>query len=259
MKNFIETLLSIITNSPSSVLFIIIGIIFVASMIINIQNKKRIGKLVSILGWLFIIFFIILRYNEYLNKLFDNLINTIFMQIFFPNLATYIIIIIITNIIFLYTILNKKTKALSKISNILFFTIIIVLMLYTLEQIISDNINIYQFQEVYSDKNISVLIQSTTLIFTLWMTLIISKIIIDKLIQKSIETITTEQPQNNTNIENITTNQPQNNTSIGNESLQSNNSNNNDSQPIKNENTFNNENKDNSNNNSDDDIEILDV
>ena len=118
-------------------------------------------------------------------------------------------------------------------------------MLYTLEQKISDNINIYQIQEVYSVKNISVLIQSTTLIFTLWMTLIISKIIIDKLIQKSIETITTEQPQNNT--------------SIGNESLQSNNSNNNDSQPIKNENTFNNENKDNSNNNSDDDIEILDV
>ena len=144
MKNFIETLLSIITNSPSSVLFIIIGIIFVASMIINIQNKKRIGKLVSILGWLFIIFFIIVRYNEYLNKLFDNLINTIFMQIFFPNLATYIIIIIITNIIFLYTILNKKTKALSKISNILFFTIIIVLMLYTLEQIISDNRSIFR-------------------------------------------------------------------------------------------------------------------
>ena len=181
------------------------------------------------------------------------------MQIFFPNLATYIIIIIITNIIFLYTILNKKTKSLSKISNILFFTIIIVLMLYTLEQIISDNINIYQFQEVYSDKNISVLIQSTTLIFTLWMTLIISKIIIDKLIQKSIETITTEQTQNNTSIENITTNQSQNNTSIGNESLQSNNSNNNDSQQIKNENIVNNENKDNSNNNSDDDIEILDV
>ena len=116
MKNFIETLLSIITNSPRSVLFIIIGIIFVSSMIINIQNKKRIGKLVSILFCLFIIFFIIVRYNEYLNKLFDNLINTIFMQIFFPNLATYIIIIIITNIIFLYTILNKKQKLLVKLA-----------------------------------------------------------------------------------------------------------------------------------------------
>lgn len=195
MNNFIEILLDVISNSPSSVLFIILGIIFASAMIINIKNKKKIGKLVSILGWIFIVLFIIIRYSSYLNKLFDNLINNIFMQIFFPNLATYVIIIIITNFIFLYSII-KKTSNLSKVINVIFFTVIMVFMLYTLEQIITNNINIYSFEDVYSNDDISVLIQSTTVLFTFWIILIISKLIINKLIEKSIKNIKNEEKDN---------------------------------------------------------------
>ena len=195
MNNFIEILLDVISNSPSSVLFIILGIIFASAMIINIKNKKKIGKLVSILGWIFIVLFIIIRYSSYLNKLFDNLINNIFMQIFFPNLATYVIIIIITNFIFLYSII-KKTSNLSKVINVIFFTVIMVFMLYTLEQIITNNINIYSFEEVYSNDDISVLIQSTTVLFTFWIILIISKLIINKHIEKSIKNIKNEEKDN---------------------------------------------------------------
>lgn len=195
MNNFIEILLDVISNSPSSVLFIILGIIFASAMIINIKNKKKIGRLVSILGWIFIVLFIIIRYSSYLNKLFDNLINNIFMQIFFPNLATYVIIIIITNFIFLYSII-KKTSNLSKVINVIFFTVIMVFMLYTLEQIITNNINIYSFEDVYSNDDISVLIQSTTVLFTFWIILIISKLIINKLIEKSIKNIKNEEKDN---------------------------------------------------------------
>ena len=117
------------------------------------------------------------------------------MQIFFPNLATYVIIIIITNFIFLYSII-KKTSNLSKVINVIFFTVIMVFMLYTLEQIITNNINIYSFEEVYSNDDISVLIQSTTVLFTFWIILIISKLIINKLIEKSIKNIKNEEKDN---------------------------------------------------------------
>ena len=75
-----------------------------------------------------------------------------------------------------------------------------VFMVYTLEQIITNNINVYQFTEVYTNSNITTLIQSTTLLFTLWIILIISKLIINKLIQKSIENITNEEQINNIKI-----------------------------------------------------------
>ena len=230
MKDFIQTLLDIISNSPSSVLFIIIGIVFATSMIINVKNKNKSKKLITVLGWLFVIFFIIIRYNSYLNQLFDNLINSIFIQIFFPNLATYIIIILTTNIIFLYSLLSKKIKNFNKIFNIIFFTMIMILMLYTLEQIISNDINIYQFKEVYSNNNILTLIQSTTLLFTLWIIIIINKIIINKLITKSIQNLNSD---NKEKLVEISAVQNENNTSKNN--IQ------------------------NSNNDNDNDIEILDI
>ena len=114
MKDFIQTLLDIISNSPSSVLFIIIGIVFATSMIINVKNKNKSKKLITVLGWLFVIFFIIIRYNSYLNQLFDNLINSIFIQIFFPNLATYIIIILTVIFSYVSPICRKNGTSISQ-------------------------------------------------------------------------------------------------------------------------------------------------
>ena len=62
-------------------------------------------------------------------------------------------------------------------------------MFYTLEQIIVNDINIYQFDTVYSNGNLTTLVQCTTLLFTLWIIIIINKLIINKLITKSINNI----------------------------------------------------------------------
>ncbi len=191
-NTFFDTLINIFTGSPSSFLFIVLGIIFTLAMIINIKKNKKIGKTLFIIGWLFIISFIIIRYNSYIGQIFDNLINQIFMQIFFPNLATYVIIIVITNIIFLISINKKDIKNLTKFINSIFFIIIMVMMIYTLEQIISNNINIYDTEEVYTNQNVLVLIESTTILFTIWMIILLSKLAISKLIKKSDEKIKEE-------------------------------------------------------------------
>ena len=198
-NNFVKTLISIITGSPTSILFIVLGIIFTIAMIVNVKKNKTIGKSLFIIGWIFIILFVIIKYNGYLSKLFDNLINTVFRQIFFPNLATYIIIIIITNIIFLYTILNKKTKTLSKITNSIFFSLIMVLMVYTLDLIIKNKINVYEQEQLYTNEQVLTIIEASTIIFGLWILIIISKFSIKKLINKSNEKILKEFKNEETN------------------------------------------------------------
>ena len=198
-NNFVKTLISIITGSPTSILFIVLGVIFTIAMIVNVKKNKTIGKSLFIIGWIFIILFVIIKYNGYLSKLFDNLINTVFRQIFFPNLATYIIIIIITNIIFLYTILNKKTKTLSKITNSIFFSLIMVLMVYTLDLIIKNKINVYEQEQLYTNEQVLTIIEASTIIFGLWILIIISKFSIKKLINKSNEKILKEFKNEETN------------------------------------------------------------
>ena len=214
LENFINTLISIITGSPTSILFIILGIIFTIAMIINIKKNKTVGKTLFIIGWIFIILFIVIKYNGYISKLFDNLINTIFMQIFFPNLATYIIIITVTNVIFLYTILNKKSKILSKITNSLFFSVIMVLMVYTLDLIIASKINIYEKNELYTNKQVLTLIEATTIIFSIWIIIILSKLTITKLINKSNEKLLEQENEKITNNQDQPIEQSQNTTQI---------------------------------------------
>ena len=114
------------------------------------------------------------------------------MQIFFPNIATYAIIIVITNIIFLYTIFNKKSTTVNKLINVPFFITIMVLMVYTIELVSKKKINIYIQKQVYANEKIVTIIQSTTLIFTLWIIILLSKYILTKLIKKSDEKVRNE-------------------------------------------------------------------
>ena len=196
IKKLITSLVNIIIGSPTSILFIILGIIFSIAMIINMKKNKTIGKTLYMTGWIFIIAFIIIKYNNYISKILDNLINTIFMQIFFPNLAAYAIIIILTNIIFLYTVFNKNSNITTKLINSPFFITIMVLMVHTIDLISKNNINIYQRKEVYSNDKIVAIIEGTTLIFTLWIITLISKYILKKLIKKSDEKIKKEYEDN---------------------------------------------------------------
>ena len=185
INSFINTLIEAISSSPTSFVTLIAGIIFLIAMIISLRKHKNMGKTLFIIGWLFIILFIIFRYSDHLTTLFDNLINNVFMQIFFPNLATYVIIIAITNFIFLFTILKGNSKTSNKLINSLFFTVIMLLLILVLDVIIKNEINIYEKLTVYSNQTLLILIEATTIFFILWLIILGSKAIVSKLISKS--------------------------------------------------------------------------
>lgn len=213
VTKFINTLIDIITTSGASFLFIVLGIVFTIAMIINLKKHKTIGKTLYILGWIFIIVFIITKYISYISKIFDSLINTVFREIFFPSLSTYIIIVVITNIIFLITILNKKTKTSDRIINCAFFTAIMTVLIYTLDIISKNNINIYSNTELYSNQNILILIEAQTILFTVWILILLSKFTISFLIKKSSEKIKKEYSKQS--IKENKKNNKSNNTKLG--------------------------------------------
>lgn len=160
-------------------------------MIINVKRKKTIGKTLYLIGWMFITLFLVTKYNSYLTTLLDNLINNIFMQVFFPSLATYVIIIIISNITYINSVLNKRRKTYEKIIDTIFFAIIMLGVGYTLEEIIKEKLNIYDL-DIYSHQTILVLVETTTIIFVIWQLFLISKKIVKKLINLSNQKIEKE-------------------------------------------------------------------
>ncbi len=181
----LETVANLVLSSPFFIITLIVGLILLFFMIFSIVKNQRISKGLSIIVWIFLLLFIVFRYNDYLYSLCDNLVNNIFVQIFFPNLATYIIMLISTVIIMIYTIMKKSSPRYLKVMNVLFPFVIIFLFILTLDKIVNLNINIYEQLTVFSDKNLLVLIELSMLIFVVWILLLICIKIVRKLIQKS--------------------------------------------------------------------------
>ena len=190
--NSLKTIYSILSDKPSIFLFIIIGVILLVLSIVGIKKQKKINRWLFILGWVYFTLFIILNFFPSLLKMSDNFINEVFYQIFFPNFSTYIIILIITNIFFLIPFLSKKASKTFQIINTIWYFIIMVLALLSLEVINENNINIYERLNVFSNSKLLVLIQTSTIFFVFWIILDLIILIIKYLIGKSDEQIKEE-------------------------------------------------------------------
>ncbi|MBR3362739.1 MAG: hypothetical protein IKG40_02305 [Bacilli bacterium] len=182
IANLVSILFDVLSKSFLTIGFIFFGIIFLIAMIIDIRRYGKIRKLLFVIGWFFVIIFVVFKFFASLNIMLDNFINNIFMQIFFPNLATYFLLIVCTNVLLVFTIFNKKSKTSDKIINYLFFVIISFLLVIILEQIATTKVNIYKPLDVYKNKSILILLESSTLIFLTWMMILGSKKIIRRLV-----------------------------------------------------------------------------
>lgn len=200
----LETVANLVLSSPFFLATLIIGLILLFAMIFSIIKNKTISKKLSIIVWIFLLLFIIIKYNNYLYSLIDNLMNNIFVQIFFPNLATYIIMLLTTIIIMVYTVVRKASPKYLKIINVLFPFAIIFLFILTLDKIVTNNINIYEQLTIFSNKEVLILIELSMLIFIVWSLLLICIKIVRQLIRKSSNKVINEFLNNkNDEVENL--------------------------------------------------------
>lgn len=181
----VETIANLVLSTPIFLITLILGIVLLTAMIVSIKYNKKLNKILTVVVYTFLFLFIIIYYNSYLYNLLDNFMNTIFTQIFFPNLATYLIMLVTTIIILFYSILKTEMQKYLKIINMIVSFIIIFLFVLTLNLIVAEGINIYEVLTVYSNKTLLILIEFDMIIFTLWILLLLSIKVIKKLIKKS--------------------------------------------------------------------------
>ena len=104
--------------------FILLGITFFLLLIMilasNFKNKK-ITKIICFLTYLSIISYLVYKYHLEILNLLDYLMDNITFLLFFPNLAVYILVLILVNFLVIKSIFSLKNKKLEKIINISFF------------------------------------------------------------------------------------------------------------------------------------------
>lgn len=169
----IKTLIDIILPSPFFLSLLVIGILTAILLIINNKLKSKIVKILIALSYISITLYIFIVYGPSVLQLSDNLIDKVFNAIYFPSIITYFCIILISILLFVRSIIDKKITKIAKIVSTLTFIIIMFLFILTLDTIITNNIDITLKTTVYTNQNLVVLIQTSTTIFAIWILIMI--------------------------------------------------------------------------------------
>ena len=182
----LNVLLTIIKSSPFFLTCFIVGTFLLSFVILDYKTTKKIRNKFLIFALILTLGFIFYKYYNYLISLSDNLIEEIFMAIYFPNLAVYTIVIVSTNICLFISLLKKKLNNEYKVANIFSTILLDFLFILILETIIKNKIDVYETLTVYSNKELLILIELSTAIYTAWLLVVGFMKLVDKTIRKEI-------------------------------------------------------------------------
>lgn len=156
-------------------LLIIVGIVYFTT---NKRNSKR-NKIIYSATTILIVVSLILAYHGSLNKMFQYMMDNLFIVIYFPNLAIYLAALIITNIILWISVFNYKTSKSIKTLNITVYIILNYLLALILNIINEKKLDIFTQSSIYGNQKVTALIELSSTLFIVWIIfLVVYKIIL---------------------------------------------------------------------------------
>ncbi len=164
----IKMLFKIVSGSSFFIILFAIAIFTLIILIINVKSKNKTIKIITASVYGIVVILALIKYWQALLSLGDTIVDKIFTAVYFPNYISYICMMIISILLIILVITNKKISSFGKYGSILSFSFIIFLFILTLETIMSNNIVITSKTSIYSNETLVILIQTSTIIFTIW-------------------------------------------------------------------------------------------
>lgn len=163
-----NTLFGTIISSPFFIFLIIFFILLGIVLFDTIRYEQR--KIKKAYATIYILIFvaIIIKYNASLLQLLDYLVSNIFIIIYYPNFAIYILMILISNILVLRAVFKRNMSKLMKTINIVFYCLKMYLMILILDNMTTNNIDVYSMSSIYSNNNLTMLVEISSSIFFIW-------------------------------------------------------------------------------------------
>ncbi len=208
----IGTFFKILFGNPYVIILLLTAIIVLFLLVkASKPENKKITKILYSLIYLGTFGTLLYFFHAEILKLFDYLFNNIFLFLFFPNLAVYILVLVIINIIIIKSTLSERESKVSKYLNISFFVIFNIIFYLIIDNIIKNNVNVYEQLSIYTNNNLLVLVELSMKLFVVWaLVLLIIKLsndLINKmLLRKSMnKNLVLENEVNQEELKNLTT------------------------------------------------------
>ncbi len=159
--SFLEKLQILGNNIIAHPFFLVILIVPMIIMFLerDTTKKEKDVKKIILLIYIIVIAVVLFIGGSTLFELFDNVVDGIFMTLYFPNFITLFVVIIISAIICLITVYKKNMPKAIRITNFSGFAIVQTLFCLVLVAIQSNDINIYKENALYSNSDVLTLMQ----------------------------------------------------------------------------------------------------
>ncbi len=161
----IKLLFNTAISTPFFIIYAIVGILLIIFMIIDIRKHKKFSKFIYIFTGIFLITFFLIKYFNIIIKVIDSFIEIIMKALYFPNLGIYVVMLIITNVTFVYSMINRKVYKSNKIISGIINVLIDFIFILIIGIISSEKIDITSEVKLYSDTTILTLLQISMALF----------------------------------------------------------------------------------------------
>ena len=177
----ISMIFSMIISSTFFISLVVIISLTIVILVVNNKVKSKFPKYLSALAYAVIVIYIMIKYGGYFLSINDSFVEKFFSAMYFPNLITYLCMMLITVFILITTFINKKSSFVLKVGNIMSFSIMWFLFVLVLDVVKKNEIDVYDITSIYSNESLMILLQASTYIFFIWMGLLLMNFIVRKI------------------------------------------------------------------------------
>lgn len=152
-------------NSFLAIEELLIFILILSFLLINLKYKSNKVKIFIPFLLLFIVSLCIFLYSSSILYVLEEIVKGIIYAIYFPNIIFYIITVIISFSLMIYTILSNKLTNKEKIINYLLCGIHLYLFILFVTNCLDLNVSLVRPSKIYKHDELYVLVQSCQLVF----------------------------------------------------------------------------------------------
>ena len=165
-----------------------LGIILTVVILSFFFNQAKYRK-IYLLVYVFIITALMIVYFNPISKLITHFLDTVVNGLLFPNLALYMGILVVVNVILIVTVFNDNLSKFLKGINLSFFGLIQLLLVFIIKNIVNNNIDITK--RLTSDTNIQllILVEASIFVFVLWLLFLLVIKLVNHIKENNEETV----------------------------------------------------------------------
>lgn len=164
----IGKVINVIYKYPFSIFLLGLIVFTLLIIIFNKRIKSEAFKYIAILSWIAVAILMGVKYSMSVKFLEQTLKSKTFTAIYFPNVVTYIFMLLISIYLFFFAMVKKEKSSIIKLINYTCFGLLGVNLILILREVFKNEITIYDPLTIFKYETLQVLIQTSTWIFILW-------------------------------------------------------------------------------------------